>query len=174
MQVVAEPDLPAAQRMWAQYSTSRPEFVALCAEYTVEHFGDSGPLADALLREVTHGAKRATSALGAEFIARGESIPRVGSHWIACNSAGTPTVILRTIELRLGPFNSADEAFARDEGEDDRSLDSWRTEHRKYWERGCAARAAVWDESDEIVFERFSVVWPPEHADPRDQHESSN
>ena len=65
----------------------------------------------------------------------------------------------------LGDFNSADAAFAWDEGEDDRSLESWRTEHRRYWQRGCAARGAVWRESDEIVFERFRVVWPPELAD---------
>lgn len=26
-------------------------------------------------------------------------------------------------------------------------------------------RGATWSEGDEIVFERFSVVWPPEHSD---------
>ena len=52
-------------------------------------------------------------------------------------------------------------------GEDDLSLESWRTQHRIYWERVSAARGAAWSEDDEIVFERFAVVWPPEHADPR-------
>lgn len=158
-------DHEAARMMWSQYSDSHPEAVSLCPEYTVEHFGDSAALADLLLREVTHGQKRATSELAAEFAARGEAIPHVGSHWIACDGAGIPRVILRSVELRLGGFDSADAAFARDEGEDDKSLESWRTEHRKYWQRGCAARGAVWQESDEIVFERFRVVWPPELAD---------
>ena len=70
-----------------------------------------------------------------------------------------------TAELRLGPFTSADAAFAADEGEDDLSLESWRREHRRYWTRVAAARGAEWSEDEDIVFERFSVVWPLEHAD---------
>lgn len=51
------------------------------------------------------------------------------------------------------------------EGEDDLGLSSWRREHRRYWMRVSAAQGRDWSEEDEIVFERFSVVWPPEHAD---------
>lgn len=158
-------DQEAATVMWSEYAAAHPAAVRLCPEYTVEHFGDSAALAYDLLRAVTHGQKRATSELAAEFPARGESIPRVGSHWIACDGAGVPRVVLRSIELRLGSFASADARFAHDEGEDDRSLESWRIEHRRYWERGCAARGTKWSEDEEIVFERFSVVWPPQHAD---------
>ncbi|WP_446740553.1 hypothetical protein [Ornithinimicrobium sp. CNJ-824] len=32
--------------------------------------------------------------------------------------------------------------------------------------RTCAARGESWSEDQEIVLERFAVVWPPEHADP--------
>ncbi|MDQ0866862.1 uncharacterized protein YhfF [Arthrobacter globiformis] len=76
------------------------------------------------------------------------------------------SVVLRTVELGLGPFTDVDEAFARDEGEDDRSLASWQAEHRKYWTRVRGRRGLEWTEGDEIVFERFRVVWPPELADP--------
>lgn len=51
------------------------------------------------------------------------------------------------------------------EGEDDLGLSSWRREHRRYRMRVSAAQGRDWSEKDEIVFERFSVVWPPEHAD---------
>lgn len=152
--------------MWSAYTCHHPEVLELCPEYTVEHFGDSAALADLLLKEVIDGRKRATSALVADFAADGQAFPRIGSHWIACDGAGAPRAILRSVELRLGDFGSADAEFAWDEGEDDRSLESWRTEHRAYWQRGCAARGVVWQESDEIVFERFRVVWPPELADP--------
>jgi len=30
-------------------------------------------------------------------------------------------------------------------------------------------RVATWFEDDEIVFERFTVVWPPKHADLQDR-----
>lgn len=151
--------------MWQAYSAAHPEAVAASPEYTVEHFGDTQRLADELLSLVLSGRKRATSELVADFLARGDAVPRIGSHWIACDGAGAPRVILRSIELRLGPFGTADETFARDEGEDDLSLASWQREHRRHWTRVSAAQGREWSEADEIVFERFTVVWPPQHAD---------
>ncbi|KTR87701.1 asch domain superfamily protein [Microbacterium testaceum] len=158
-------DSASADRMWQDYAAARPDAVAACPEYTVEHFGDSERLADELLACVLEGEKRATSSLVAEYIAEGQQLPRIGSHWIACDGRGTPRAILRTTEMRLGVFESANARFAFDEGEDDRSLESWRVEHRRYWTRISATLGREWSEDDEIVFERFSVAWPPEHAD---------
>ncbi|GAA1869746.1 hypothetical protein GCM10009715_15980 [Paeniglutamicibacter psychrophenolicus] len=93
--------MEAAARMWDEYATAHPEAVRLCAEYSVERFGDSVELADALPHEVIPGSKCATSTLAREFPDDGESLPRLGSHWIACDGAGTPRVILPSIELRL-------------------------------------------------------------------------
>ncbi|WP_374108109.1 MULTISPECIES: ASCH domain-containing protein [Microbacterium] len=92
------------------------------------------------------------------------TFPRVGSHWIACDGRGVPRIIIRTVELRLGPFASADAAFAADEGEDDLSLANWQREHRRYWTRVAQAQGREWSEDEEIVFERFQVVWPPQHT----------
>jgi uncharacterized protein YhfF len=161
----AAPDVQRATAFWAAYSAAHPDAVRVCPEYTVEHFGDSARLADELLREVTHGAKRATAELASAFAADGDPLPRIGSHWIACDSSGAPRVVLRSVEFRVGTFGSVDESFAWDEGEGDRTLASWKREHSRYWTRTCAARGAVWSEDDEIVFERFRVVWPPELAD---------
>lgn len=162
---VDPPDIPASTRMWRAYGDAYPQSVRASSEYTVEHFGDSQRLADSLLQLVINGKKRATSELVADFVARGDQVPRIGSHWIACDGSGTPRIVIRSTELRIGPFWSADESFAAAEGEDDLSLESWRREHRRYWTRVSAAQGRDWSEQDEIVFERFSVVWPPEHAD---------
>lgn len=161
----APADRAAAAALWAAYAAAHPAAVAAAPEHTVESFGDSARLADELLGLVLTGRKRATAELVAEFTASGQPLPRVGGHWIACDGAGTPTVVLRSTELRLGPSTSCDAAFAADEGEDDRTLESWRREHHRYWQRTCAARGATWSEDDEVVFERFRVVWPPRHAD---------
>ena len=162
---LADPDLGAAERMWSDYAASRPELAATGAEHTVEQFGDSRSLADELLELVVHGPKRATADLVAELTRDGDPLPRVGGHWIACDGAGRPRVVLRSVELRLGPFDSVDEAFAFDEGEDDRTLASWKDNHQRYWERTCAARGVEWSAQQEVMFERFEVVWPPELAD---------
>ena len=153
--------------MWDAYAAAHPEAVAASPDYTVEHFGDSKRLANELLGVVLSGRKRATAELVADFIDRGDQVPRIGSHWVACDGEGLPRIIIRSTELRIGPFASADSAFARDEGEDDLTLESWQREHRRYWTRVSAAAGREWSEDDEIVFERFEVVWPPEHADTR-------
>jgi uncharacterized protein YhfF len=158
-------DVAAAARMWDDYAATHAEAAGPDRDYVVDRFGDSAELSDELLGLVTHGPKRATAELVTEFRARDEQLPRIGSHWIACDGAGVPRAILRCTELRLGTIGDVDEAFAWDEGEDDRTLESWRQGHRRYWERTCAARGATFSDDDEIVLERFRVVWPPELAD---------
>lgn len=158
-------DREAADAMWAEYSATRPDAVGACPEYTVEYFGDSPRLANELLRLVTHGGKRGTSELVDAYRAGGEDLPRIGSHWIACDGSGAPIIVMRSTDLRVARFDEVDADFAAAEGEDDRSLESWRREHSAYWTRTCAARGTSWSEQDEIVCERFSVVWPPDLAD---------
>ncbi|MEV6599187.1 ASCH domain-containing protein [Actinoplanes sp. NPDC051346] len=153
-------DASAAASFWAEYAAARPNEARACPDYAVERFGDSAELADELLRLVVQGTKRATSSLFSAYVEDGEPLPRIGSHWIVCDSAGIPRIILRTVELRIGAFHSVDEQFAYDEGEDDRSRASWLTEHRKFWQRGCEARGTAWSEDSEVVFERFRVVFP--------------
>ena len=86
-------------------------------------------------------------------------------HWIVCDSAGVPRVVLRTTELRLGPFSSVEERFAHEEGEDDRTVAGWQAAHRTFFARTHAARGATWDEAtDELLFERFDVVFRAESS----------
>lgn len=160
-------DTDAAHALWAEYRASSPAHWVEDGAPSIERFGDHAELTDELLGLVVDGPKRATAGLVAEFAAAGEPLPRVGSHWIACDSTGRPRVVLRSVELRVGPFTSVDERFAFDEGEGDRSLESWRAGHRDYWTRVGAALGIEWTEAHDIVFERFEVVWPPEHADRR-------
>ncbi len=159
------PDTAAAAELWQAYMAAHPHAAAAAPEYTVEYFGDSPALAEELLALVISGRKRATAELVSEFLHRDDRLPRIGSHWIACDSIGAPRIVIRSTEFRVGPSTSVDAAFAFDEGEDDRTLESWVREHRAYWSRVCAARGAVWDPAEDVVFERFSVVWPPEVAD---------
>nr|WP_245862710.1 ASCH domain-containing protein [Phycicoccus duodecadis] len=122
-------------------------------------------MADRLLAYVLGGTKRATASLVAEYAAENEALPRVGDHWVVCDGAGSPRVVLRATELRVGPLASVDERFAWDEGEGDRTLQSWLDEHRGFFRRSCARIGTEFSDDLEVCFERFRVVWPPEHAD---------
>lgn len=159
----SEPDRAAADRLWGDYLATHPEHRD--DEPTLECFGDSAPLADELLDLVLHGPKRATATSVAEFRHEGQPLPRVGSHWIAYDGSGVARVVLRSIELRLGPLSSVDEKFAWDEGEDDRTLESWLREHRRYFGRVLPRIGVEFDDDIEVLFERFRVVWPPQFAD---------
>jgi uncharacterized protein YhfF len=69
------------------------------------------------------------------------------------------------VQRRIGPVESVDDSFAYDEGEGDRTRTDWLRSHRRYFTRVCAARGEQFSEADEVVFERFRVVWPPEVRD---------
>jgi uncharacterized protein YhfF len=153
--------------MWRAYTGSRPRPVPPGDEPpVVDRFGDSAGLADELLGLVLAGTKRATASLVDDYREAGEPLPRIGGHWVACDGAGRPRCVLRTVDLRLGPLASVDDAFAWDEGEGDRTRASWLAGHERYFRRTLAARGAEWSDDVEVVFERFRVVWPPEVADP--------
>ncbi|WP_308798226.1 ASCH domain-containing protein [Agromyces silvae] len=152
-------DHAAGVRLWEEYRAAHPDRALDPEPPSVERFGDHADLTDELLALVLDGTKTATAGLVAEFAHEGQPLPRIGSHWIACDSAGRPRVILRSTELRIGPFTSVDARFAHDEGEDDRTLDTWRDGHRRYWTRVGAALGFEWTEAHDIVFERFDVAW---------------
>lgn len=152
-------DEEAGARLWAAYRAARPDRAIDPEIPSVEQFGDHPALTDELLELVVAGTKTATASLVEEFVRGGQALPRIGSHWIACDSTGRPRVILRSTELRIGPFTSVDERFAYDEGEDDRTLASWRDNHRRYWTRVGAGLGFEWTEAHDVVFERFEVAW---------------
>lgn len=152
-------DLEAADALWREYAAAHPEQATDTEPPTVDRFGDGAALTDELLDLVVNGPKRATAGLVREFQLDGIPLPRIGSHWIACDSAGRPAAVLRSTELRIGPFASVDAAFAYDEGEGDRTLESWRDGHRHYFTRSGQRHGFTWTEQDDIVFERFEVVW---------------
>ncbi|MGY1985962.1 ASCH domain-containing protein [Blastococcus sp. SYSU DS0669] len=154
-----------ARAMWSAYVEGRGEPVPPGDQPPVERFGDNPPLADELIGLVLAGTKRATAALVVDFLDDDQPLPRIGGHWIACDGSGAPRCVLRTTELRLGPLRSVDDAFARDEGEGDRTRDSWLREHDRYFRRTLPRRGRSWSDDLEVVFERFRVVWPPEVAD---------
>lgn len=152
-------DHAAATALWEEYKAAHPESALDTEPPSVEQFGDHPELTDELLDLVLNGPKRATAGLVAEYVAEGQPLPRVGSHWIACDSTGAPRAILRSVELRVGPFPSVDERFAYDEGEGDRTLAWWKDAHARYWTRTGERMGFTWTEDMDIVFERFEVVW---------------
>ena len=144
--------------LWSTYVAAHPEHAG--EEPARGRFGDSPALADELLALVVAGVKRATAGPPdpAEPV-------RVGGHWVVVDGSGTERLVLRSTEVRTGRLDSVDDRFAHDEGEDDRTRESWLREHRRYVRRVLGRPVDADVDDVEMVFERFTVVWPPEVAD---------
>ena len=94
-------------------------------------FGDGPELADELLALILAGKKTATCWDAAEGLKGAE----VGKAWAVKNGAGEVRCVLETVELTERRFCDVDAAFAFEEGEDDRTLASWRAAHEAYFTR---------------------------------------
>ncbi|WP_309646285.1 ASCH domain-containing protein [Phenylobacterium sp.] len=112
-------------------------------------FGDGPELADELLALILEGKKTATCWSVAEGLKGSE----VGKRWVAEDGAGRPRAVLETVELVQRRFDEVDAQFAFEEGEDDRTLGSWRREHQAYFTRngGFAPDMPLWCERFRLI-----------------------
>lgn len=120
-------------------------------------FGTSPAQADALLAVVTRGRKRATAGALVELDGLDDPTPEAGQLWGLLDGAGALRHVAETIEVAAGRLHEVTPAFAWDEGEDDRTRESWLRDHRDY----VRDVGVVGDPDEaEVLFERFTVVWP--------------
>ncbi|MEM7225409.1 MAG: ASCH domain-containing protein [Pseudomonadota bacterium] len=152
---------PATEAFWQAYkrATGAPE-----RDYQVAAFGDMPDLRDELAALAAAGTKRATAALRRDF--DDETLPKVGDLVVLLDGSLTPVFIWRTTEITIKPMNQVDAAFAWDEGEGARTVESWLADHRAYFADQARHEGFQMHDDIELVFERFKVVWPPELADP--------
>jgi uncharacterized protein YhfF len=111
-------------------------------------FGDGPALADELVDLVVAGRKTATC-----MTPDNPDRPQVGQRWIVLDGRGDAACVIETVELTERRFEEVDEAFARDEGEGDRTLETWRRNHRIYF-----GRLGKFEEGMTLVCERFRLV----------------
>jgi uncharacterized protein YhfF len=111
-------------------------------------FGDSPELADRLAALVLAGKKSATCWAAGEG-----PKTKIGKQWVVLNGSGTAVAVIETIELTKRRFDEVDEAFAFEEGEDDRTLASWRRAHRSYF-----GRRGTFAPNMPLYCERFRLV----------------
>jgi uncharacterized protein YhfF len=71
---------------------------------------------------------------------------------------GQPGCIKAT-EVTVQSFDQVDARFAWVEGDDDRTLASWRAGYRRYFARQCLGWGIAFDECLPLVLECFELVW---------------
>jgi uncharacterized protein YhfF len=148
------------EAFWQDYlATLPPNAAAHTAPYTAEPFGDNPALADELLALVLAGAKTATCSALWEWEAEGKAPTAVGAFWIVLDGRGEPHCVVEAIEVTQRRFDEVDAAFARAEGEGDRSLAYWRAAHERFFTRTLPAIGKAFAPDMPLVCERFRVVY---------------
>jgi uncharacterized protein YhfF len=129
-------------------------------------FAEDALLNDELLVLVLRGIKRATACLVRDVEAGYDMMARVGGHVVLLDGRDRPRAIWRTRTVDVKPLDQVDDAFAWDEGEGERTRDDWLAAHVRFYSGRAAREGFAFDASMPAVFERFTIVWPPQHADP--------
>ena len=161
---LADPDHEQIAEFWARARAAGPVPHDAVLSFA-EPFGDSVELADELLALVLHGPKRATAGSLAEYELDGTVLPAVGTWSIALDGRGRARAVLHTTDVRIGPLSSVDDRFAWDEGEGDRTRESWLRDHHDYFERTLPAVGLSFTPDMPTIFERFDVVYTEEPPD---------
>ena len=125
---------------WQKFLESLPEDSPYRDRRVIaEGWGDGNEMADELGGLIAAGTKTATCSALVEWERDGEDLPEPGLLTIVLDGKGSPLCIIETTEVLIKPFNRVDEKFAWEEGEGDRSLEYWRSAHRRYFERTLPA-----------------------------------
>ncbi|GAA1741118.1 hypothetical protein GCM10009809_40810 [Isoptericola hypogeus] len=121
-------------------------------------FGDSPGLADELLALVLEGRKTAAASLVVEFEDAAEPVPATGDLSIVLDGRGEPRALIRTTQVEIVAFAEVTAEHTYLEGEGDRTLEAWRTEHKRAWCGPLGSLERELDPSMLVVCERFTVL----------------
>jgi len=151
-------DNTSANNMWGDYLKTHLEDV-FHETPKVYHFCDNEADANECVRLVKSGVKKATSdsLLGIQY--RKEQLPKIGDYAIITNWAGEAQCIIETKKVTLKPFFSIDEAYARLEGEGDKSLEYWKKVHWDYFTRELEPFGRVPRDSMIVVCQEIDKVF---------------
>lgn len=143
---------------WSNVRRQAPDLPAAVPEAWA--FGASPAHADELLALVLAGTKTATASSLGDYEQDAEPLPAAGDLSIILDGAGRPRAVLEVTSIQIVPFDLVGDDHARAEGEDDRTLRSWRRIHELFW-REHSARGFAPDMP--VVCENFRVVFPAVH-----------
>ena len=119
-------------------------------------FGGEGVDADALVRLVLAGKKRATTSCLAAYEAEGEPLPVPGERSVLTWADETPAAVLRLTRVTVLPFQEVPWELASREGEND-SLAEWPAVHRAIFTQEGEELGYRFTQQTPVVIEEFEV-----------------
>ncbi len=121
-------------------------------------FGADPAMADRLGALVVAGIKTATCSALWEYEHDNSPLPLVGDLGIVIDGCGAPLCLIETTDVRVQTFEDVPADFAYAEGEDDRTLASWRAAHWDFFAAFLPRIGRVPARDMPLVCERFAVL----------------
>ncbi len=151
-------DNASARNMWGDYLDKHLEDAFVEVPKTL-HFFDNEKEANECVNLVLKGVKKTISLSLLGLQNRNERLPRIGDFLIVTNWEGKAQCIVKTVKVKLKPFFSIDQEYARLTGESDLSLKHWKEKHWNYFERELGSFGRVPRESMIVVCQEFEKVF---------------
>jgi uncharacterized protein YhfF len=149
-----------ADRYWQQYLSTLTADVDRPPAYVESfYFGFTPGDASEIAGLVLDGTKTATGSVLWSYEADAKPMPRIGDHWIVVDGAGAPVCIIRTTHVSIIPFDEVPDVYAREGGEADRTLATWRPMYWRYIVSECQHLGREPHLKTPLVMERFTVVY---------------
>lgn len=118
-------------------------------------FGDTPDQQDRLASLILDGVKTATCSALIDYLGHPEKLPHPGDQLVVENGQGQAVCTIEITDVVMKRFDEIDADFARCEGEGDRTLHSWHTEHRRYF-----TAQSIFAPDMTLVCEWFKVIDP--------------
>ncbi|MFC4095987.1 ASCH domain-containing protein [Euzebyella saccharophila] len=148
----------SARHLWGDYLDQHLEY-AFTEAPKVIHFCNNEQDANECAMLVKKGIKKATSPCLLELQLSKEPLPKIGDFMIVTNWEGEAQCLVRTTSVRLKPFFSIDEYYAKVEGEGDKSLAYWKKSHWDYYTKTLQPFGRKPNESMIVVCQEFEKVF---------------
>lgn len=145
------------QAFWERFlqSSGRPANTRYLDCY---HFTADETLANELLALTLRGQKAATTSLFHLYELDGDPLPEPGDLSVITGWDGVPRCVIETTAVRIIPFQDMTFDICKREGEDD-TLESWRANHLRAFERDEAEYGFTFTWDMPVVFEDFKVIY---------------
>tara|TARA_R110000796_G_scaffold37722_3_gene95121 strand:- start:76799 stop:77260 length:462 start_codon:yes stop_codon:yes gene_type:complete len=151
-------DNASARNMWGDYLDKHLEDAFVDAPKVIRFYDnekDANESVDLIIKDVKKAASH--SLLGLQ--SRKEALPKIGDFLVITNWEGKAKCIVKTTAVKLKPFFSIDEEYAKKEGEGDKSLAHWKKKHWEYYSRELAEFNRLPRESMIVVCQEFEKVY---------------
>jgi uncharacterized protein YhfF len=166
LKTMSEVTTPQLEAYWQTFLESLPEQSLQRAEallrnpmFVAEAWGDNPELADELAALIVSGAKTASCSSLWDWEINQEPLPHVGLKTIVLNGQNEPVCIVETISVFVQKFQDVDADFAFEEGENDRTLETWREGHWRYFTRVLEPLGIKPTLEMPLVCEHFKVIF---------------